>query len=163
MASRPRSALVVVGLLSALVMFATGACGEDYKDCYGEDLISCTCAGGAVGYAKCGPSGDFKSSPCICDGATPGIDAGHDSGSNGGANDATSDAPSDAALVCTREAGADAAGAKRDFETCATADECDGCRCELFQNQHLCTRACTGDADCPGTGCNPRGICRNPP
>lgn len=139
---------------------AIAACGEDYKDCYDQDLITCNCANGAVGYAKCSPAGDFKSSPCICDGATPGIDAGRDSSAkDAGSNDGSMN---DAALVCTRDAGADAAGTKKDFETCTTADECDGCRCELFQNQHLCTRSCTGDADCPGTGCNQRGICRNP-
>jgi hypothetical protein len=134
-----RGALALVAVASVIV--AVAACGEDFKDCYGEDLVSCTCAGGALGYAKCGPAGDYKSSACVCDGTTPGVDAG----------------------ACTRDGGATDSGAfKKDFESCATANECDGCRCELFQSKQLCTHACLSDADCPLTGCTPRGVCRNP-
>ncbi|MFO0742557.1 MAG: hypothetical protein U0270_42180 [Labilithrix sp.] len=135
-------------VLPASVIVAIAACGEDFEDCYGEDLIACTCAGGVPGYATCA-NGSYRGSPCVCDGTTPGIDAGKDSG--------TSEAG-----ACTREAGVDDSGAlKKDFEPCANADECEGCRCELFASTLLCTRSCRSDAECT-SGCNPRGICRNP-
>ena len=146
-----RALLVLIAVAS--VVLVSAACGEDFKDCYGDDLISCTCEGGALGYAKCGPSGDYKSSPCVCDGSTPGVDAGKsDAGDAGDASDA----------VCTRDGGVTDSGAfKQDFEPCAAADECDGCRCEPFQNTRLCTRSCASDAEC-AHGCNQRGVCRNP-
>lgn len=67
--------LLVLSAIASLII-AMAACGEDFKDCYAGDLIACTCNGGATGYATCGASGDYKSSACVCDGTTPGIDAG---------------------------------------------------------------------------------------
>lgn len=134
-----RLLLVLAAVASALLAIA--ACQEDFQDCYGQDLVACSCSNGDPGYAKCGPGGTYAGSACVCDGTTPGIDAG----------------------ACTRPGGPDASGTfKKDFEPCATADECEGCRCESFQDKLACTRACATDADCPDAGCNQRGVCRHP-
>lgn len=89
---------VVLGFVASVIV-AIAACGEDFKDCYGDDLVSCLCSDGAFGYAKCGPSGDFKSSACVCDGTTPGVDAGKDA-----ALEASGGGP------CHRDGGLDDAG-----------------------------------------------------
>lgn len=86
----------------ASIIIAIAACGEDFKDCYGDDLVSCLCPSGAFGYAKCGPSGDFKSSVCVCDGTTPGVDAGKDSSPEDAALEASSSGG-----PCHREGGVD--------------------------------------------------------
>jgi len=127
-------ALIVLGAVVSVIV-AVAACAEDFKDCYAEDLVACTCAGGAQGYAKC-QNGSYKSSVCVCDGTTPGIDAS----------------------TCSH--ALDAGGFKADFETCTTPDECQGCRCEQVQMAQQCTRPCASDADCPQGRCNTRGVCR---
>jgi hypothetical protein len=144
----------LVFLASAVVaaIVVIGACDEDFQECYQQDLISCTCANGALGYAKC-QNGTYGQFSCVCDGTEPGIDAGHPDAA----------VPEAAApIVCIPDAGPDGS-LKKDYELCAVPEECEGCRCETFNSKLYCTQACTADSQCPGdAGCNTRGICRVP-
>lgn len=57
--------------------------------------------------------------------------------------------------------GAMCAGTIDFLQTCTTNDECKTCLCQAFVHSKICTKACTGDADCPAPsgGCT-QGICR---
>ncbi len=139
---------MVVGSIGLLV--AATACEPERPACYEGDFISCSCANGARGYAKCQPNEGLYV-PCICDGTTPGakpvdIDAGE------------------------TDASAEASSSKRGFlEPCTTNDDCASGRCQEYPGKgtQLCTNACTqatAATDCPppSTGCNNQGVCKAP-
>jgi hypothetical protein len=53
------------------------------------------------------------------------------------------------------------AGTKGYLEACTAADECMSCVCQSFGHSMICTKTCTGNADCPSPsgGCT-NGFCR---
>lgn len=66
--------------------------------------------------------------------------------------------PADAPVVTD---GAMCAGTTAYLGTCATDDECTSCICRSFGHSKVCTKSCTGPADCPAPsgGCS-NGFCR---
>jgi hypothetical protein len=52
-------------------------------------------------------------------------------------------------------------GNKAYLAACGGDDECSSCTCKSFGHSRVCSKACTGDADCPAPsgGCT-QGFCR---
>lgn len=122
------------------------ACGEDRPPCYRGDFTGCNCTDGAYGYSACRDAEDGYGT-CVCDGAIPGLDAG----------------PRDA----TRDAARDATEAAKLalFAACADAAQCESGVCFAYgDGRSLCSKTCTGAADCPApsSGCNGKGVCKPP-
>lgn len=61
--------------------------------------------------------------------------------------------PAEASTVCGATAGY--------LATCTADSECGSCMCKSFGHSMVCTKACTGPADCPAPsgGCS-AGFCR---
>jgi hypothetical protein len=72
-------------------------------------------------------------------------------GCNG--NDPIPDSPTGDAPMC--------AGTVAFLQACMNDDECESCTCRTIGHSKICTKTCTGPADCPApsSGCT-NGLCR---
>lgn len=66
-----RVVLSSLTVCAALLVLA-GACGDEGRVCYPNDLRRCSCADGKSGFERCEPSGD-RYAPCDCSGQVPGL------------------------------------------------------------------------------------------
>lgn len=129
-------AIVAMTIVGAIVI----ACGEDRPPCYRGDFIGCNCADGTYGYSACSAAEDGYGA-CFCDGTIPGVDGG------------------------AREASVEASAKLPLFVPCTDAAQCENGVCFAYgDGRSLCSKTCTGAADCPApsTGCNGKGACKPP-
>jgi hypothetical protein len=138
--------LFFFGLAVACLASVASACtSRSGKACYAGDYQACACGPNERGYAMCAADGSGYGA-CDCSGKTPGLASTPGAGGDGSAG-----APS----------------GKKPFQSpCTTNEECEQGLCASFPSRggSLCTKACTGAADCPAEspGCNPKGECRVP-
>lgn len=130
----------------AIVLGWSGCRAEARPLCWAGDHQACACAGGAAGYQAC-LEAEERFGACVCDGTTPGLDGSFE--------------------AAAPEAGPPGVPGKAAlFASCGRPDDCASgvCRDYPAKGGSLCTRGCTGDADCaaPSPGCNMQGFCKAP-
>ena len=141
-------AAFIVTAFASLHAVGLGACSEvDRPTCYAGDYESCSCGGGAKGFATCAESGEYGA--CVCSGGVPGIDA-----SARDASPPTEAAPAPSNLGF--------------LEACTANEQCASGLCQNYPARGmLCSKTCTEAtqaADCPppSPGCTKNGVCKAP-
>jgi hypothetical protein len=145
----PRAAAAALGLFLAVASGTPGCEGD--RECYPTDWRACACGDGAPGYQQCDDAGEAYGA-CDCTGTIPGLTTG--AAASGGAGQGGG------------SAGAGGATLKKFMEECGLDEDCETGLCHFYMGKgaSLCSKSCTGAADCPppSPGCNLMGICKAP-
>lgn len=153
---------------SLLAFALTLGCSSSKKDatCSVGDRLACTCAGGGSGFRTCTTAGSYGA--CDCSATQP--DGGQAEPAATPPVDAESEAACDVEATRAPDAlvgiSVDSAGSLLAlYAPCTVDSDCESSFCYLYNDgRRQCTKTCTSSAECPApsSGCNARGVCKNP-
>jgi hypothetical protein len=168
---------VGIGRLMTVALLTTCALGCSSSDtpvssCTAGDKLACSCATGGSGYRICEAISTWGACDCSAtlpsstDAAT--IDGVQDTSQNAidGVPVATSGL--DGATVDVQTVAVQLDGPTSPvplYSPCTTDGECDSGFCFLYNNgNRRCTKTCVTSAECPApsSGCNAKGVCKDP-
>ena len=154
----------ILALMLALGLGCSSS-GGDKLTCAAGERLACSCTAGGSGFRICDLSGAYGS--CDCQATLP--DAGTPDAP------ASPDVPTDVEFQGdANSAGSPDGSAAGDGDTatllplyspCLGDPECGSGFCFLYNDgKRLCTKTCASSAECPApsTGCNAKGVCKNP-
>jgi len=169
----------VIGLgrlmITALLTTCFPGCSSSdtpVSSCSPGDKLACSCTAGGSGYRICEASSGWGQCDCSATLSTPGdaatIDGPPDVSENA-IDGAPSTAPGfDGAILDVQAVGFQIDGPVSLaplYSPCTTDGECDSGFCFLYNNgNRRCTKTCVTSTECPApsTGCNAKGVCKDP-